>query len=289
MEIELLVETHNNLGEGPVWDVAEQRIYWIDSFGREVFRAREDGSELERRSVPGDIGSLALRKTGGLLLSLADGFYFFDFESGEHEKILDPEPDLPQTRMNDGKVDKRGRFISGSMDRTEKDSIGSLYRLDADLSCHRIETNIKVSNGPCWSPDGKTFYFADSWTEEISAYDYDLDTGNISNKRVFVSVKEREGVPDGCTVDSEGYVWSAQVYGGYLVRYSPDAKVDRVIEFPIKKVTSVNFGGKNLDTLFVTTMGKAGEQFAPSQPTGGGLFAVYGLGVKGVAEPRFAG
>ncbi len=289
MRIELLVDAKSNLGEGPVWDVAERRLYWVDSLGREVYRAREDGSQFERRSIPGDIGSLALRKSGGLLLSLADGFYFFDFDSGKSEKILDPEPDLPQTRINDGKVDKRGRFIAGCMDRTEKAPVCGLYRLDPDLSCHQLDKNIIVSNGPCWSPDGKTFYFADSWTYSISAYDYDLNTGGISNKRRFVSVKEREGAPDGCTVDSEGFVWSAQVYGGYLVRYSPAGKVDKVIEFPIKKLTSVMFGGKNLDVLFVTTMGKAGEQFAPTQPKGGGLFAVYGLGIKGVEEPRFAG
>ena len=108
MRIELLVDKQNVLGEGPLWDVQEQRLYWIDSLGREVFRVREDGSHFERRAVPGDIGSLALRKPGGLLLSLADGFYFFDFEKGTSEKILDPEPDLPQTRINDGKVDKPG-------------------------------------------------------------------------------------------------------------------------------------------------------------------------------------
>ena len=289
MRIELLVDTQNNLGEGPVWDIEEQRIYWVDIFGREVFRAREDGSQLERRNVPGDIGCLALRKSGGLLLGLADGFYFFDFDSGKSEKILDPESNLSQTRINDGKVDKRGRFIAGCMDRTEKAPISGLYRLDPDLSCHKLESNITVSNGPCWSPDGKTFYFSDSWTFTISSYDYDLDTGGISNKRLFVSTKERKGAPDGSTVDSEGFLWNAQAYGGYLVRYSPEGKVDKVIEFPIKKLTSAMFGGKNMDILFVTTMGKAGEQFAPTQPKGGGLFAVYGLGIKGVAEHRFAG
>ena len=240
MRIELLVDKQNGLGEGPVWDVQEQRLYWIDSLGKEVFRMNEDGSHFERRAVPGDIGSLALRKSGGLLLSLADGFYFFDFEKGKSEKIFDPEPDLPQTRINDGKVDKRGRFLAGTMDRTEEQPIAALYRLDPDLSCHKLEGNIKVSNGPCWSPDGKTFYFADSWSGYISAYDYNLDTGEISNKRKFVSTTERPGAPDGATVDSEGYLWSAQVYGGYLIRYSPDGKTDKVIDFPIKKVTSVD-------------------------------------------------
>lgn len=289
MRIELLVDERNNLGEGPVWDVEEQRLYWVDSLGREVFRAREDGSGLERRPVPQDIGSLALRKSGGLVVSLADGFHLFDFDSGTCEKVVDPEPHLPQTRINDGKVDKRGRFIAGTMDRTEEQSICGLYRLDPDLSCHKIESGIKVSNGPCWSPDGRTFYFTDSWTGIIVAYDYDLDRGTLSNKRAFVSTRDRKGVPDGSTVDSEGCLWNAQVYGGYVVRYTPEGRVDRVIDFPITKVTSVNFGGRNLDVLFVTTMGKAAEKFAPTQPQGGGLFAIYDLGIKGVPEPRFAG
>lgn len=289
MKIELLVDERNDHGEGPVWDEQEQRLYWIDSMGREVFRVREDGSGFERRPVPADIGSLALRTSGGLVLSLADGFYFFDFESGKSEKVVDPEPDLPQTRLNDGKVDRRGRFVAGTMDRGEERPIGGLYRLDPDLSCHKIDGGITVSNGPCWSPDGKTFYFTDSWTGIIYGYDYDLATGEPRNKRLFVSTKDREGVPDGSTVDSEGYLWNAQVFGGFIVRYSPEGKVDRVIEFPIKKVTSLMFGGKNLDVLFATTMGKAGEKFSPAQPKGGGLFAVHGLGVTGIAEPRFGG
>jgi len=289
MRIELLVDKQNNLGEGPVWDVEEQCLYWIDSLGREVFRVKEDGSNFEQYAVPGDIGSMALRKSGGAVLSLADGFYFFDFDTGKYERILDPEPDLPQTRLNDGKVDKKGRFLAGSMDRNEKDAICGLYRLDPDLSCHKLEGNITVSNGPCWSPDGKIFYFTDSWTGEISVYDYDLEKGELTNRRLFTSTKGREGVPDGSTVDAEGYLWSAQVYGGFLVRYSSDGKTDRVIDFPVKKLTSVMFGGKNLDVIFVTTMGRAQEKFAPNQPGGGGLFAIYGLGIKGVQEPRFAG
>ena len=289
MRIEVLVERQSVLGEGPVWDVQEQRLYWIDSHGKEVYRAREDGSQFESRPVPDFIGSLALRESGGLILSLADGFYFFDFDTGKCEKILDPEPDLPQTRVNDGKVDKRGRFLAGTMDKTEEAPVGGLYRLDPDLSCHKIEGNIQVSNGPCWSPDGKTFYFTDSWTKYISAYDYDLDTGELSNKRKFADIVDQKGATDGSTVDSEGYLWNAQAYSGKVVRYSPDGKVDMVIDFPILKVTSVMFGGKNMDILFVTTMGKALEQFAPTQPKGCSLFVIRDLGIKGVPEPRFAG
>ena len=288
MRIELLADKQNVLGEGPVWDVQEQRLYWIDSLGREVFRAKEDGSQFERPPVPGDIGSIALRQSGGLLLSLADGFYFFDFDKGTSRRSS-TQPDLAQTRINDGKVDKRGRFLPAQWmeprSRGLPHCIGSI-RIFPATSSKGIS---RCPTDRAGARDGKTFYFADSWSGYISAYDYNLETGEISGKRKFVSTTDRPGAPDGATVDSEGCLWSAQVYGGYLVRYSPDGKTDRVIDFPIKKVTSVMFGGRNLDVLFVTTMGKGGEKYAATQPQGGGLFAVYDLGIKGVPEPRFTG
>ena len=143
------------------------------------------------------------------------------------------------------------------MDTMEEGPNGALYRLDPDLSLHKLDDGIIVSNGPCWSPDGSIFYFADTWTGEIWAYDYDLETGAVSNRRTFCKVdRSRGGAADGSTVDAEGCLWNALVYDGRLVRYTPDGKVDRVIEMPVKKVTSVMFGGPNLDILYVTSMAK---------------------------------
>ena len=206
--------------------------------------------------TPQKIGSMALRKQGGAV-SLARGFHFLDFRSGEVELIVDPEPDKPANRLNDGKVDRQGRFYAGSMDTQEAGPNGALYRLDPDLSLHRLDTGIVVSNGPCWSPDGRTFYFADTWSGEIWAYDCDPASGAISNRRTFTRVDmSGGGAADGSTVDAEGYLWNAQVYDGKLVRYAPDGSVDRVIEMPVKKVTSVMFGGSELDVLYVTSMAK---------------------------------
>ena len=189
------------------------------------------------------------------MVSLARGFHFLDFRSGEVELIVDPEPDKPANRLNDGKVDRQGRFYAGSMDTQEAGPNGALYRLDPDLSLHRLDTGIVVSNGPCWSPDGRTFYFADTWSGEIWAYDCDPASGAISNRRTFTRVDmSGGGAADGSTVDAEGYLWNAQVYDGKLVRYAPDGSVDRVIEMPVKKVTSVMFGGPELDVLYVTSM-----------------------------------
>ncbi|MDE0391858.1 MAG: SMP-30/gluconolactonase/LRE family protein [Rhodospirillales bacterium] len=163
--------------------------------------------------------------------------------------------------------------------------------LDPDLSLHTLDTGIIVSNGPCWSPDGETFYFADSWSGEIWAYDYDQETGAARNRRAFTAVDtSRGGAADGATVDSEGCVWSALVYDSKLVRYMPDGEIERVIDMPVKKVTSVMFGGRNLDVLFVTSMAKPPlPRFPGDGVLRGSLFAVHDLGITGVPEPRFAG
>ncbi len=291
MRIAVLVDVKTTLGEGPLWDVDEQRLYWIDSFDGRVFRCTPEGGEVRSWDVPMKIGSMALRKGGGAVVSLARGFHFLDFKTGDVELIVDPEPDKEANRLNDGKVDKRGRFIAGSMDTMEDGPNGALYRLDPDLSLHQLDDKIVVSNGPCWSPDGDTFYFADTWSGEIWAYDYDQETGGVSNRRTFTKVDTSGGgAADGSTVDAEGCLWNAQVYDGKLVRYAPDGSVDRVIEMPVKKVTSVMFGGPNLDVLFVTSMAKPPlPRFPGDGVLRGSLFAIYDLGIQGVPEPRFAG
>ncbi len=290
MRIEVLVDVKTTLGEGPLWDVDEQRLYWIDSFDGRVFRCTADGREIRCWDVPQKIGSMCLRRGGGAVLSLQRGFHFLDFETGEVTPIHDPEPDKPNNRVNDGKVDKQGRFLAGSMDTLEQGPNGALYRLDPDLKVTKLEDGIVVSNGPCWSPDGRIFYFADSWSGQISAYDYDPGTGGISNKRCFARMEHEGAGFDGATVDAEGGVWSTLVYVGKLVRYNPDGSLDRVIDMPVKKVTSVMFGGPDLDILYVTSMAKPPLPRFPADPAlRGALFALHDLGVRGVPETRFAG
>ncbi|MFD0466086.1 SMP-30/gluconolactonase/LRE family protein [Microvirga aerilata] len=244
MRIEVLVDVKTTLGEGPLWDVDEQRLYWIDSFDGRVFRSTADGRELRSWDVPQKIGSMALRRSGGAVLSLQRGFHLLDFNTGDVELIHDPEPGLTANRINDGKVDKAGRFVAGSMDTMEEGPNGALYSLGPDLKVTKLDQGIVCSNGPCWSPDGKLFYFADTWSGEIWVYDYDQVTGAVSNRRTFTKIDtSRGGAADGSTVDSEGFLWNAQVYDGKIIRYAPDGSVDRVIEMPVKKVTSVMFGG----------------------------------------------
>ena len=253
--------------------------------------------KVENWTIDKDIGALALRKGGGAVMALADGFYFFDFKTGKYDLIIEIEPEEPRTRLNDGKCDRRGRFFAGGMDDREELKVCGLFRLDPDLKVTKVDGGIICSNGPCWSPDDRKFYFADTFQNEMWIYDYDIDTGTPSNRKLFASFKEDAGVADGSTVDEEGCVWNAQVIGGDLVRYTPDGEVERRIGMPVRNITSVMFGGPNLDILYVTSMSRVKHpavhdlftKEAKPQFLAGSLFAVTGLGIRGLPEPRFAG
>jgi L-arabinonolactonase len=291
LTIELLIDARAELGEGPLWDVAEQRLYWIDSLGAKVHSCDAAGGSPRVWAVPEHIGSLALREKGGAVVSLRDGFYRLDFATGACRKLADPAPGKPRIRMNDGKVDRQGRFVAGYMDYEERDPICAVFRLDPDGSTAMLDSGIICSNGPCWSPDGRTFYFADTGVWEIWAYDYDWRTGAASNRRTFCSYPAHglKGLPDGATVDAEGFVWSVSVYEGKLVRLTPDGRLDRVVGLPVESTTSLSFGGPNLDIAYVTSMARTVKGVAPKEREAGCLFAVHGLGVCGLPEPRFRG
>ena len=298
-EIRLLVDCKNHLGEGPLWDVREQRLYWIDSTACEIWSCNEDGSDVRTHYVPTYIGSMALRESGGAVLALANGFNFYDFETQEVTPIANPFADKPDYRFNDGKVDRAGRFFAGSMGydfdplsvsiARKPAASGSLYRLDPDLSVTEIDTGMICSNAPCWSADDKIFYFGDSEHKVIWAYDYNIVTGDVSNKRVHISDRNYARTVDGATVDSEGFLWNAKVLGGRIIRYAPDGTIEREIDVPVRNVTSLMFGGRNLDVLYFTSMAKAVGGVPTTQDGAGGLFAIYGLGVRGLPEARFAG
>lgn len=299
VEIRLLVDCKNHLGEGPLWDVRDQRLYWVDSTAGEIWSCREDGSERLTYYVPTYIGSMALRERGGAVVALANGFSFYDFDTQEVTPIANPLLHNPAYRFNDGKVDRAGRFFAGTMGYDFDPSNvniprkpppnGSLYRLDPDLTVTEIDTGMICSNGPCWSPDSRTFYFGDSEHKVMWAYDYDLATGDVSNKRVHCSDQNFARTVDGATVDSQGFLWNAKVLGGRIIRYAPDGSIDRQVVLPVRNVTSVMFGGPDLDILYFTTMAKPVRGVPSTQPGAGGLFAIYGLGVTGLPETRFAG
>ena len=280
IKIECILDCGNHLGEGPVWDVDEGRLYWVDGTGRrvgkpELWRMDPRTGKVENWTLgEHDVGAMALRKDGGAVMALDDGFYFFDYDKAEMELIAKVDAEQPRTRLNDGKCDRRGRFFAGGMDDREELTICGLWRLDPDLSVTKVDGGIICTNGPCWSPDDKTFYLADSFQEEFWAYDYDIETGSLSNRRVFASTRDDAGVADGSTVDEEGCLWNAQVIGGELVRYAPDGSVERRIGMPVKNVTSVMFGGDDLDVLYVTSMARVQHPAVHDMFAGGGQAAV---------------
>lgn len=186
MRIEVLLDLKNRLGESPVWDVEQQRLWWVDSLDGRLFACNAQGGAIKSWDVRQKIGSFALRQNGeGAVVALQNGVHLLDFASGELTLLHHPEADRPFNRLNDGKVDRQGRFLFGSMDMREEEPSGALYRLDPDLSLHVLKKDIIVSNAPCWSPSGETFYFADTWTGEICAWDYNTATGDLSGERVF--------------------------------------------------------------------------------------------------------
>ena len=300
--VECVVADSNELGEGPLWDAEEGVLYWVDGTGRRVGKPsiwRYDPCTGKTRhwALDHDVGALALRVGGGAVLALDDGFYFFDFDTSRLTLIEHIEADQPRSRLNDGKCDRQGRFVAGGMDDQEALKICGLLSLGRDLKITQIDQGIICSNGPCWSPDGKTFYFADTFQQTMWAYDYDLATGALSRKRRFASTTEETGFFDGSTVDAEGCVWNALVIGGELIRYTPDGEIERRIGMPVRNITSLNFGGPNLDEIYVTSMARVRhpavhEHFAKQvkpQFGAGSLFRIRGLGIKGLPEPRFAG
>lgn len=278
-----------SVGEGPVWDVAEQALYWIDIIGKKVLRFDPANGAVRSWDVPDIIGSMALRTDGGAIVALANGIHTLDFETGA-VTMLATSPDLnEQVQLADGKVDRHGRFIVGSSDRGMKEARGKLYALDPGASALReIDDDIFLANGPCWSPDDRIFYHADSIRKTIYAYDYDIASGTLANRRAFASTEDLGGIPDGATVDSESHVWSAICEGGKLVRFRPDGSIERIVEFPQKLPGSVMFGGPGLDKLYVPTLSPAfmGRE---ADPLDGSTFMIEGLGVTGIEEPRFAG
>jgi L-arabinonolactonase len=290
MNIECIGDERYELGESPIWNPHDGVLYFVDCPARAILCYDPRSGDTKRWDVTCDyLGSLALRTGGGAILVMDDGFHTFDFKTGTANVITEPEAGRADLCFNDCKVDRQGRLIAGSMHTGLTEPIAGLYRLDTDLTCTRLDNGYICSNGPCWSPDGGTLYVSDSNADAIFAYDYDTATGTATNRRSFLSTADSGGYPDGGTVDAEGYVWSAHFDSGTIRRITPDGVVERVIELPVQWVASLTFGGDNHDILYFTSIGCEYEGERDSSPQAGGLFAIHGLGIQGLAEPRFAG
>jgi L-arabinonolactonase len=286
---ELTLDCRNEHGEGVLWNALDGRLWWTDIQGKALWALEPVSGKSESFSSPDRICCFAPRRDGTVLAAFADSFAIFDPKTGRRDDLAPFEPGLPQTRLNDGRTDRQGRFVAGGMDEKDLKPISSVWRVDADMKLTRLFGGVGCANSTCFSPDGRTMYFADSPTRAIVAFDYDTKTGAVGKKRTVTVLPEDEGVPDGSCVDSEGFIWNA-VWEGYRVeRFSPGGRLDRSIEVPVAKPTCVAFGGPDLDVLFITTsrLGSSAE-LLEREPHSGGLYAVR-PGVKGLLDPPFAG
>ncbi|MEM8852777.1 MAG: SMP-30/gluconolactonase/LRE family protein [Pseudomonadota bacterium] len=276
------------LAEGPFWNADAGHLIWVDILAPLLLTGDPRTAERSAQPMPELIGAAIPKRSGGYVCAMETGIWSLSVD-GAFSPIAEPEADRPGNRFNDGKCDARGRLWVGSLAINTEPGKGQLWRVDPDGAVQLMEREIHVSNGLGWSPDHKTFYFTDSGCRTIWAYDFDLAAGNISNRRVFVTFGEHEGVPDGLTVDAEGGVWTALWDGWALRRYTPAGDLDRTIALPVPRPTSCTFGGEDLTTLFVTTARiRLSAQQLEAAPLSGSVFAID-VGVRGQTDVRFAG
>jgi len=305
IEIERICKSQDGLGENPIWFDEEASLFWANHVGPSLKGPNvrtNDGPSLKRLNVttneltvwdmPEQVGSFGFRKQGGLVAGVNSGFCTIDLASGSFDLIFDPEKELPTNRFNDGKIDRKGRFWCGTMDTNVTEECAHIYVLEPDFTCRKAaeDYSFVVSNGIAFDPEDKRMYFGDTFRKMIYVFDFDLKEGRISNQREFFSTADFPGFPDGGTVDADGYYWIALVQGGKILRLDPEGRLDREINMPIPTPTCVAFGGDKCETLYITSQ-KAflSQDMLRRYPDTGDIFAIHGVGVRGIPEPRFAG
>jgi sugar lactone lactonase YvrE len=288
-DVTCVLDARARLGECPVWSAEEQALYWVDIHAPALHRLDPATGATRTWPMPSRIGSFGLRESGGAVVALEDGFSLLDLDTGELRFVTGPDR-VPGIRFNDGKVSPDGRFFAGTMDEEQLSRpIAALYRLDPDLSMHRVVEDLIVSNGLAWSGDGATMYHSDSKGPVIWAYDYDPATGGLSGRREVARPTEEIGRPDGAATDEEGGYWSAGISAGVLNRWMPDGRLDRSIPLPCSNPTAPCFGGPDMRTIFVTSLRHdLPADVLAAKPLSGGIFAVR-VDVPGVPVSRFRG
>lgn len=278
------------LGEGPVWDNRSNSIIWLDILKSEIHQFNPQTNVFDTIQIGDFISAVAVRGNGGFIAAAKKGFGWLDLKEPSFTYISQPEKDKPNNRFNDGKCDPAGRFWAGTMSEVAGVSrAGALYVLDQNCSVSVKIQNVSCSNGLSWNLEQKTFYFIDTPTRQVVAYDYELDTGKISNKRLVISIPEEEGIPDGMTIDTEGMLWIAHWDGWKVSRWNPFTG-ERLLDIylPTARITSCVFGGVDLQDLYITSA-KIGLSDAEleEQPLAGSLFVVKNIGYTGMPAYSF--
>jgi L-arabinonolactonase len=284
VNMDLIVDAQNALGECLLWCDRTQRLWWTDILGRKLWRHRPADGSTVQWDMPERLASFAL--TGNearLLLGLESRLAWFDARSGEVLTIVEVEPDVEGTRVNDGRCDRQGRFVFGTMNEAVgRAPIGHFYRLGHGLQLERLPlAPVAIANSICFSTDGATMYFCDSLSGEIRCCDYGDEVGN---ERVFTVLPPGGGEPDGSVVDADGCLWNAEWGAGRIVRYRPDGSVERAIAVPVSQPTCPAFGGAGLDELYVTS---ALVDLLVPERYAGGVFGSRIGDAAGLPEERF--
>ncbi len=290
-EVEHVLEIRNVIGEGPVWHSQEGVLYWVNFIEQyQILRFSPQTKRLEIFETGIPVMALGIRKAGGFVTATSDGLANWDVERQKFEPICNPLATRTGFRFNDAATDGKGRFWVGTLNNANpKGPDGQLYCLEPGGSCHLRDKDVTVANGIGWSPDRKIMYFTDTFRYCIYAYDYAAETGAISNRRIFAQTPPEAGLPDGLTVDSEGFVWSAYCGGWKVIRFNPEGKIDREYPVPVANPTSCAFGGNRLDELYITSAALGlSEEDKKKYPQSGDLFCLK-TGIVGMDEPRFAG
>ena len=286
MEPQIVADYANKVGEGPLWHPMEKRLYWVDISGGRMFRLDPATGEHEQCFEGKVIGGYTIQADGSLLLFMENGAVAVWRDGSDLDYVIEGMPGEQGMRFNDVIADPAGRGFCATMHQDSAlalrgERTGTLYRLDTDGSVTTVFDGTMIPNGMGFTPDRRQMYYTESVDRAIYLLDYDADSGDISNKRVFVKTPDEQGLPDGMTVDAEGYVWSASAGGSALFRYTPQGVEERSIPFPARMVSSSTFAGPDLTDMFVTTIG--GDNRSQEGPGAGALFHMN-LGIKGLPE-----
>ncbi|XP_067997139.1 regucalcin [Melanerpes formicivorus] len=296
IKIECITKENNEIAESPVWDEKESSLLYVDITGKKVCRWSSVTNQVQAISVGDLVGSVALWKSGHYVITLGTKFAALKWKEQVVTTITPVDNGKPNTRFNDGKVDPAGRYFAGTMpDEVHPHMMerkqGALYTLFSDHSVVKHFDQVDVSNGLDWSLDHKTFFYIDSLSYSVDAFDYDLQTGKISNRRSVYKLEKEENIPDGMCIDTEGKLWVACYNGGRVIRLDPETgKRLQTLKLPVDKTTSCCFGGKDYSEMYVTSASvEMDKEYLARQPQAGRIFKITGLGVKGVPPYPFAG
>ena len=289
-KVDIAYNCKNTLGEGITFSSKDQTLYWLDINNiSKLYKFNLINQQKDSFKIPEIVTATSIKSENEIILVSNNGINLFNTNSKKFERILNVENNLLHTRSNDGASDAKGRLWFGTMQNNFdkdgesipiKENIGKLYRVDKDNIITTIEDNLGIPNTFVWSPDNKNFYFTDTIDGSIMKYDYDIETGNLSNKQFFA--KFDRGFPDGSTMDTDGCLWNCRWGGSCVVRYTPSGEVDQVIEMPVENITNCVFGGKDLKTLFITSANNPGKN---QNELDGSLFSIN-LNYQGLEDHK---